>query len=407
MGSRVLWHNKLTSWAGWLPAAVLLAALAVGVLSLSPDGARLRRLAGTPADGGRERETAVLTGGQQGAAVAAELSAENLGHGDEMAAVARRESTPPWKPASDEAGQWADGPAGETGSGIRGDQYLGPMGKEGGSASPGAVDPAVGNPAGAGESVVASKEALLTGSIRAEVMGQIDQVQVLLDGENKGATPVLLHGVGPGVHRLTFMLGDQLWEEEVRVSAGDTTLAACSFQDPSAPGQVLIEPYRDARGVIAGTDSVFVNGELEGEGETTLELLPGNYLISFARGGANKRHVVIHVTPGSVQYVLPPDVEPAVAMQHTPPERDGASFVFTLRLQPVLRLPPDVSICFPPPGAGPLKTARMTSRSSNGVYVATLPARSLSSTFETRYFFRVTLTSGEEIDSRIYTFDGA
>lgn len=407
MGSRTPWHHKLTSWAGWLLAAGLLAALAVGVLSLSPDGARLRRLVGTTADRGGERETAVLTGGRPAAAPVAERSAESLDHREEMAVGAGPESTPPWKQASGEGGQWADGPTDETGSGTGAPEYSGPTPKEGQSASPGSVDPAVGSPVGAQESVLALKETLLTGSIRAEVMGQIDEVQVLLDGEKKGATPVLLHGVRPGVHKLTFMLGDQSWEEEVRVSAGDTTLAACSFPDPSAPGQVFIRPYRDARGMIVGTDSVFVNGEFEGEGETTLELSPGYYLISFARRAADKRYVVLHVTPGSVQYVIPPEVQSVVAMQHTPPERDGDSFVFRLRLQPVQQPAPAVSICFPPPGAGPLRTARMSSTSSNGIYMATLRAGSLPSTFGTRYFFRVTLASGEEIDSRIYTFDGA
>jgi hypothetical protein len=256
-------------------------------------------------------------------------------------------------------------------------------------------------------SIPASDQTRSTGSIQAEVMGQTEQVQVLLDGEKKGATPALLQGIEPGVHRLTFVLGDQLWEEEVRVPVGDTMLVACSLLDPLSPGQVFIEAYRDARGAVAGTDSVFVNSEFRGRGETTLELSPGFHSISFARAGTERRHVILHVTSGSAQHVPPPNVRPAVVFRHTRPERDGTSVVFAVRLQPAPPSTPDVAICFVPPGKGRLKTARMGLRASDGALVAALPTGSLPTGPETRYFYRATLTSGEEIDSQLYTFDSS
>lgn len=69
------------------------------------------------------------------------------------------------------------------------------------------------------------------GSVFAEILGPAGVVEVLLDSELMGIAPLFIGSVGPGPHRLTFQSETVSWDEEVNVSAGDTTIVACVAPD--------------------------------------------------------------------------------------------------------------------------------------------------------------------------------
>jgi hypothetical protein len=177
MKSRAGWQGKVTIWAGWLLGVGLLLVLAVWAMTLSTDGARLKRLfAGRP-------DVSV------GAPEAVIASYEPVVAGD---AAAPGVETPRPSP------------------------LVGPLEA---SAVPSAPSKAAAVVLGSG------------GCVRAEVIGPSKSVEVLLDGEWKGTAPVLIDQVEPGLHRLTFQSGSVNWDEQVRVSAGDTTVVACVAPD--------------------------------------------------------------------------------------------------------------------------------------------------------------------------------
>jgi hypothetical protein len=199
MKSRAGWQHKVTAWAGWLLGGCLLLALAVGAMTLSTDGARLKRLF-TKSDRGRAQAPAV--------------ESASFSHRGESAGVPGDGETGP--PASVYSGEtkteWAPPPI---------EAMPGPV------ASSAAVSVAV----PADSSMPPKRAPRSTGCVLAEVMGPSSGVEVLLDGQWKGSAPVLIEFVSPGTHRLTFQSGSVNWHEEVRVSVGDTTVVACVAPD--------------------------------------------------------------------------------------------------------------------------------------------------------------------------------
>jgi hypothetical protein len=203
-----------------LAAIGLLAALAVGILGLSPDGARLRRLRGdsealvqddalfSPA--GYGPENAAPAKALERDAVREQAGGGAVGEVDEGALRLPRS---PRDHDSHEGGDRED--------------RLGFSQRDSSAEGGDVVDlPDVVEKPAADHS---------TGSIRVELMGSNEQVEVLLDGESKGPTPLLLCRISPGPHKLTFVRDGRSWDEEVTISAGDTTLAVCSLYDQPAP----------------------------------------------------------------------------------------------------------------------------------------------------------------------------
>ena len=180
MRSRTGWHGRVAIWAGWLLGGALLLVLAVGAMTLSTDGARLKRLFADTGAGGEPPHVV---------AASYELPAAVLPAGPRAETVPSPAFVgPPEAPVSTVAG--AKGPG---------------------------------------------------GCVLAEVIGPSNSVEVLLDGEWKGVAPVLIDRVVPGLHRLTFQSGSANWDEEVTVSAGDTTLVACV-----APAELISGIDRDS-----------------------------------------------------------------------------------------------------------------------------------------------------------------
>jgi len=220
MRTRRSLQQRLTGWAGWLAAIALLAAMAVGILGLSPDSARLRRLRGdseAPVQDDALLSPADYAPGNVAPAESPERDAvrEQAGGGaikEAGAGALRRASSSPEHDSYEGGG--------------RGDRSV--VAQRDSSAESGdvvdlrdVVDvPAVDHS---------------TGSIRVELMGSSEQVEVLLDGESRGLTPLLLCRIPPGPHKLTLVRDGRSWDEEVTISAGDTTLAVCSLFDQPAP----------------------------------------------------------------------------------------------------------------------------------------------------------------------------
>ena len=189
--------QRLAGWAGWLAAIGLLAALAVGILGLSPDGARLRRLCGDTEAQGPD-DPLFSPAGYEPEDVAHAKPAERR-DGPEDAAVGAVEDGDP-SLLSPPSGHRENASYVRSG---RDDHLL-------------ATDP---SPAVESGEVVKPRDIVdsapaddLTGSIRVEVMGRNEQVEVLLDGESKGPTPVPLCRIQPGPHKLTFVCGDRSWD---------------------------------------------------------------------------------------------------------------------------------------------------------------------------------------------------
>jgi len=200
MKSRDGWQGKVTIWSGWLLGVSLLLVLAVGAMTLSTDGARLKRLFAARPDvpvGTPEAMTASYEPVVAGDATAPDVKAPRPSPlvGPLEASVATlveaRRSSPLVSPSEASAVT---------------------------SSPPKATVAAMGS----------------GGCVRAEIIGPSKGVEVLLDGQWKGTAPVLIDQVEPGLHRLTFQSGSVNWDEQVRVSVGDTMVVACV-----APNELL------------------------------------------------------------------------------------------------------------------------------------------------------------------------
>lgn len=332
--SKRSWQGRVAVWAGWLLAGSLILVLAVGAMVLSPDGARLRRLAGA---------RAVPEGGD------AVLSADYDRPPTAVLAAAGAPGTVPTQ--------------------ARG--------------------------------LPSDDRSESTGFIVAETIGSAGEIAVYLDGELRGVAPIMLGGVVGGIHTLSFGAGEGAWEEEVRVSAGDTTIIACAVPGGSTMGQMVINSTRNGAGALSRGDSVLVNGRFVGAGELSLEVSSGYHCVSFLSPGAVRSNTVLHVPPGSVQYISVSEIDPPFSITGVSPRCENDIIHFEARLSMQVEAPSELSLLIVPREGSSLKAASLPRRPSDGVYAGGLPLGQLPSTEELRYFYRAMLSSGREIDSPI------
>ncbi len=243
-----------------------------------------------------------------------------------------------------------------------------------------------------------------TGSIVAEVIGASTDVDVFLDGQWKGVAPVALDGIQPGAHKLSFIVGDRAWDEYIRVSAGDTTVAACMAPDKEIPGQLVIRPSYVGSLAEGVDDSVFVDGRFVGSGELSVEVGGGYHCVTFLRPGRTRNDFVMLVPRGSVQYISPLDIDPPFTVIADPPQSAGDAVTFRARLSRPVINQPELTLSVLGAAGTSLKTAKMPWLESDGEYRMTVALSELPAGGELRYFFRACLLSGDEIDTPIFTW---
>jgi hypothetical protein len=335
------WQGKLAAWAGWLLGTAVVLGLAALTLALSPDGARLRRLVGAKASIDRH---------------------EALGY-----AVA-------YEPERAGPGATADG-AFETG-------------------------PASGPPIIPAEGPAAQDS---SGWVAADVIGAGRGVDVFVDGQWRGVTPVLVAGVPPGPHTLSFSIGNRSWDEQISVSCGDTTVAACAAPDGPGGGQLVIRLPDLAKGGGGAIDSILVDGRFVGSGGSSVEVGSGYHSVSFLRVDGVRGDVVLFVPEGSVQYISVPEPPAPFSVEGRPPVQEKGAIRFEARLRGSVTAPPKLSLLVLDKTGSSLKSAAMPWDASRTAYIGAVAAAELPPRGELRYFFRAVLDSGEEIDSPIYT----
>jgi hypothetical protein len=189
-------HSRVAIWTGWLLGGAFVLALAVGSMTLSTDGARLKRLFNGGSGGRRDAPAATI------ASYGRPASAES----PQAVLEPPEPAGPPEAPSAPVEAQ--SGPL---------DAQTGPSVTLSGGFE------------AQSEPVTAIKKP--GGCVLAEVIGPSENVDVLLDGEWKGVAPVLIKQIPPGKHTLTFQSGAVNWDEQVRVWAGDTTMVACVAPD--------------------------------------------------------------------------------------------------------------------------------------------------------------------------------
>lgn len=183
MESKTDWHSRVAICARWLLGGGLLLGLTVGAMTLSTDGARLKR----------------LFSGKQ-----------------------------PAPPEGDilELASYEPAPANLHSNSSSGPTAAAQEAPQGGSKTEPLETPET-----------SPDPELRGGCVMAEVLGSSGAIKVLLDGQWIGTAPALISEVDPGMHRLTFQRGTVTWEEQVRVSAGDTTIIACVAPDEIIPAE--------------------------------------------------------------------------------------------------------------------------------------------------------------------------
>lgn len=338
------WQGKLTAWIGWMLGAALVTGLAVLTLVLSLDGARLRRLAGMTSAGERDNAVAYVPGFE----------------------VERKE------------------PAGSVA-----------RPRQGGTAAVAAADPGpvIGRVAG-GDS---------TGWLVAGTTGASEGIDVFLDGKWKGVTPLIVPGVAPGPHDLSFAVGNRCWSERVTVALGDTAVAACAAPEGSGSGRLVVVLPERPEEIFGSVDSVLVDGRLLG-GELSAGVNSGYHSVSFIRESGARSDVVLLVPEGSIQYVSPPEPAAPFSIEGRSPSAEGGKVRFEARLRGSVLTPPKLSLQVLDEGGSSFKSAAMPWDPSGSAYAGAVATRQLPRAGELRYFFRAFLDSGEEIDSPIFTY---
>jgi hypothetical protein len=335
------WQGKLAAWLGWLLGAVLVLGLAGLTLFLSPDGARLRRLLGVRAP--REsREALAYSAGFE----PLREEPRGVGAGPFEAGVERRSG----------------------GYGVEG---------------------------------VASQDS--SGWVAAEVIGATPGVDVFVDGEWKGVTPVLVGGVDAGSHTISFAVGSRSWEELISVSCGDTTVAACAAPDGAGKGRLVIKSPDPPKGAGGAIDSILVDGLFVGRAGMSVEVSSGYHSVSFLRANGVRGDVVLLVPEGSVQYVSAPEPPAPFSVEGLQPVAEQGTIRFEARLLGSVPALPKLSLMVLDVTGSSLKSAAMPWDPARTAYMGAVAAGELPAGRELRYFFRAVLSSGEEIDSPIYS----
>lgn len=242
-----------------------------------------------------------------------------------------------------------------------------------------------------------------SGYILAQVIGTGGQADVFLNGLWKGVAPLYISGVEPGKHEVAFRLGGETWKENVQVMPGDTTIVAYSAPESPVAGQLVVRCQGANASGGPAPDSVLVDSRFVGLGGLSLEVSPGYHSVSFLPGDAPRSDFVVYVPPGSVQYVSAPQVPPPFNVAGVAPVFDESTLRFRARLSSPVSPAPRLSLVVLTGQGSSLKIASIPRGSSASEYAGAVSLSELPSG-ELRYFYRAKLPSGEEIDSPIYSF---